>query len=52
MRLHLLTGDVERDDILGFIGELMLNLESTHCVPTNGSIIVYLVRILGSHPRD
>jgi hypothetical protein len=34
VRLHLLAGDAERASILVFVGELMLNPESTHYVPT------------------
>jgi hypothetical protein len=33
VRLHLLVGDAEWDDILGFVGELMLNPASSHCMP-------------------
>jgi hypothetical protein len=38
VRLQLLVGDVERANILGFFGELIINPGSSHCVPTDGSV--------------
>ena len=37
VRIRLLVGGVERDDVQGVVGELVLELGSAHCALINGS---------------